>query len=1132
MSSIIHRTQPKPQLYARYLDTVRSAALWDHKAPITIKGQLITASSDSQESSGALLWSELIRKFLKHNPERPLTAESATIDQALRAKLTASSQKIDYDHDRYHLVDQPEVHFFDIFFWLSDLILTCVSWQIGRVALAPLILDQDKDKILEMVNKLKTSIESHTSNSTQAPSRTLSDINSAKIIVGFSQYTIGDFTQSITILEECNYDLPKPDLTIHTEKYDIVLQVLAHTVLALSYESSEAAFATTLDSYKKAASTYGRCLSHLAITAGNEGNEEMHSWAEVGLYRYALISRKASDDQITLEAHRLYHSYSRYWPNSFRYGKRCVFYKSYLRILIDSRKSGKWTPAIMASVSNFASSNMTLSSEIGSIQNKTYWQAWRTEVFGVQRAYEHVLKLSGSFPKSGAINQPVLEFCDLLFEAWRVDGCESEEAKHIIEMLYRATRQTFHSHKILRYLVRLLSAQHAFEEASQALDLYVQLFTKAKEIESPKGSPDPTHLDPGVGSPTDAIEPNDQNGNSMEASDHDSDEDFIETLVFGCRLWIKFLSDPEKAFKLITRASELIEANKAKSRAIDVSLEAQVERFLGLAAGAQAQIADSETRPELHATYLKHLIRAAELDPNSYENLYHLAFAQAELRDIESALVSARKAVDINSNKKIGWHLLGLLTSASKEPRLALDIIDIGLNDEGDDGSENGSGTRTPKRSDVSGTPILGTLTPPINTESPSDIGGTSNGIPSPEGNAYSSTNGSPAHGVSESNSDALSTPRRDTFLNVPSHTKSSSRTSPISTGSPALEQHPNALNDDRLEELEAMMQLRITKNVILESMDGPEVALTDQQALFSYFAQIAPQLRRGSSQQMSPYGIASKSGMASNASVITAADRSEAANVGDHLGSRSRSTIIRRKLIGKKGSTDTSTTPAGSPNKPVSRAISLSLRHPRHGSNSVSEKRSVMASKTSLLKSESGNVALNENQDQSGNELIEGKVSKADKLLQSLWLMSAATFRRWGKMDECLGAIQEAESLDSDEADVWVQYALYKLSISDLNSAIESLSKALSFTDDHISAIVHISRILKEEGSLEVSEGLLETLTISNGWDVPEAWFLLSEIYSLTDRKKRSRDSLIYALNLEQTKPIRPLRFALPRCL
>ncbi|KAH9810668.1 hypothetical protein DFH28DRAFT_1097918 [Melampsora americana] len=1115
MSSIIHRTQPKPQLYARYLDTVRSAALWDHKAPITIKGQLITASSDTQESSGALLWSELIRKFLKHNPERPLTAESATIDQALRARLTASSQKIDYDHDRCHLHDQPEM---------------------GRAALAPPILDQDKEKILEMINKLKASIDSHASNSTQVPSRTLSDINSAKILVGFSQYALGDFTQSITILEECNYDLPKPDVSLHIEKYDIVLQVLAHTVLALSHESSEAVFTTTLDSYKKAASTYGRCLSHLAITAGNEGNEEMHSWAEVGLYRYALISRKASQDQIALEAHRLYHSYSRYWPNSFRYGKRSMIYKSYLRILIDSRKSGKWTPAVMASVSNFASSNTTLSSEMGSIQNKNYWQAWRTEVFAISRAYEHVLKLSGSFPKSGAINQPVLEFCDLIVEAWKVDGCESEETAHVIEMLYRATHRTFHSHKILRYLVHLLSAQHAFEEAAQALDLYVQLFTKAKEIESPKGSPDPTRPDPGVGSPSDAMNSSvNQNGNSMEASDHDSDEDFIETLVFGCRIWIRFLLDPEKAFALITHASELIEANKTKSRPIDKSLEARVERFLGLAAGAQAQLADGETRPELHATYLKHLTRAAELDPNSFDNLYHLAFAQAELRDIDSATVSARKAVDINSNKKIGWHLLGLLTSASKEPRLALDIIEIGLSDDGDDVSENASGMRTPKRNDVSGTPVLGTLTPPINTESPSDLGGASNGISSPESNAYSSANDSPAHErdiSSESNSDALSTPRRDTFLNVPSHTKSSSRTSPNSTGSPALEQQRNGSIDDDVEELEAMMQLRITKNVILESTDGPEVALNDQQALFSYFAQIAPRLKRGSSQQMSPYGTNSKPGMTSIASVTTTADRSEASNTGDQLASRSRSTIIRRKLIGKKGSTDVTTTPTGSPNKPVSRAISSSLRHPRHGSNSVSEKRSVMASKTSLLKSESGNLALNENQDQVGNEMIEGKVSKADKLLQSLWLMSAATFRRWGKMDECLGAIQEAESLDSDEADVWVQYALYKLSISDLNNAIESLSKALSFSDDHISAIVHISRILKEEGSLEVSEGLLETLTITNGWDVPEAWFLLSEIYSMTDRKKRSRDCLVYALDLEQSKPIRPLRFALPRCL
>lgn len=47
----------------------------------------------------------------------------------------------------------------------------------------------------------------------------------------------------------------------------------------------------------------------------------------------------------------------------------------------------------------------------------------------------------------------------------------------------------------------------------------------------------------------------------------------------------------------------------------------------------------------------------------------------------------------------------------------------------------------------------------------------------------------------------------------------------------------------------------------------------------------------------------------------------------------------------------------------------------------------------------------------------------QAARILSRLWLTSAATFRRWGKMDECLGAINEAEDVAGDkDPEVWLQ--------------------------------------------------------------------------------------------------------------
>ena len=46
----------------------------------------------------------------------------------------------------------------------------------------------------------------------------------------------------------------------------------------------------------------------------------------------------------------------------------------------------------------------------------------------------------------------------------------------------------------------------------------------------------------------------------------------------------------------------------------------------------------------------------------------------------------------------------------------------------------------------------------------------------------------------------------------------------------------------------------------------------------------------------------------------------------------------------------------------------------------------------------------------------------KERRLLSELWLMSAATFRRSGKLDQARAAIQEAEVRDEENPNVWVQ--------------------------------------------------------------------------------------------------------------
>jgi len=53
---------------------------------------------------------------------------------------------------------------------------------------------------------------------------------------------------------------------------------------------------------------------------------------------------------------------------------------------------------------------------------------------------------------------------------------------------------------------------------------------------------------------------------------------------------------------------------------------------------------------------------------------------------------------------------------------------------------------------------------------------------------------------------------------------------------------------------------------------------------------------------------------------------------------------------------------------------------------------------------------------------IIAGRSAREKRLLSNLWLTSAATFRRMGKIEQAKAAIQEAEVADEDNEDVWVQ--------------------------------------------------------------------------------------------------------------
>lgn len=108
-------------------------------------------------------------------------------------------------------------------------------------------------------------------------------------------------------------------------------------------------------------------------------------------------------------------------------------------------------------------------------------------------------------------------------------------------------------------------------------------------------------------------------------------------------------------------------------------------------------------------------------------------------------------------------------------------------------------------------------------------------------------------------------------------------------------------------------------------------------------------------------------------------------------------------------------------------------------------------------------------------------------------------------------------------------------------NLALESFQKALVIEIDYTPAMVHLAQhYLKPvppasaptRGHVDLAYGLLMAVTQSQGWDVPEAWYFLAKACALQGRHDREREYLVYALQLQESRCLRPIGTAVPRCL
>ncbi|PWN51062.1 TPR-like protein [Violaceomyces palustris] len=1123
----------KAELYAKELDSSR------------LRGDWAEAISKGKPTS----WPELFRKFSKHNPDRAMTANLAEAEQAIRANIESFHKEEAYT-DASHVSDyshEPSA---------SDSTQFPPSMELGENGIG-----WSSDNVAGLAGRIDELRRSGVNKQAAIP------------IQALALFTLGRDEDAVSLLHEDKFietagAETREDID-QGEIYTLALTLLGFVVYGMANErlnltKSEPGYAPfALAGYAKAIDLHER------IRGGKRANalrglpaDEIERWAEVALYRNALLCVRSGDMTHALNSLRAYQAHAGRWPADFRLPQRNVIYRTYLRTLNRAVDNGTYVdpPALPArSRDDWRSRafHLNVAATVASrvqvrdyeseragreVEQRTFLPAgartvtsrtvskrrpnphrlvrppsvaWSNEVLTVQLAAATSLGRSSDFPRAGQINTAVLDFADELMRGWELNGEQGgEPADEAVDILYSLVRVTFHSQKLARHIFKLLFAAERYDEAKRALDAYIQIVDKGREANAAGAG---AQASEGVGKLANGIDKNGHDDGEAERDkvleDFEDDETYARALILGARSVGTYLKDYTYADKTARKALELLESSKSiKNGPGYTALLALAKRVAGSTRASLAiQLSDPQRRPDLQSEALALLRSSAELDPESSETFFSLAYLQGELRDISSAVFSARKALELEPADIESWHLLTLLLSAQKNYKGALQIAEVALAEaESDDEAVRAGG----------------------------------------------------ANGV----------------INAAS-AKSASFNSPAELLS--VDFPPR-----RSERAESVLRLMMTHNALEEILEGVELAIDGQRDIFTFYHKVFPSGAVSAASASASTGAPrlSISGARPTPSQSGGRLSSILLSEGDGVNGNGNGAIPRRY-----GSMTAMSQVSSNGGPTATRTRSFG-----HGQRAVSQGGAgAGAAIAAKARAEDGN---DESEPTPSSERQALKVRREATLLARVWLMAAASFRRAGKHQQCRTAIQEAERVQPGLADVWVQLALYFYETKQANLAVNSLYKALACQGDHTAASVHLARLFLTEpnlkprtnhdapspsprveeqassmdgtrsrtlggtsktqdqapggaksnyastaearlskvaedlSSVSLAEGLLNSVTTGSGWDCSEAWYFLAKAVKRSGRVKRERECLDYALKLEQSRPVRDLSTSLRR--
>ncbi|CAO1635787.1 unnamed protein product [Sympodiomycopsis kandeliae] len=1188
----------KADQYSKEIDRARLKGEW---------------TSQQLGPSKNLPWTELLRKYAKHNPNETVISAVVTVEQQLRSALIHFYKDEEYT-DLSHDQDDAAPH--------SGSTLFPPNVPHNR---------QGNGWSGHQFEGIDAQLEEHltSAGSHDGLRQGITAIHAYALFAQGKDEDAVAFLHESKFLETVNTDQMRPEEQAY--EYQTALFLLGFVTYGLCNERLHYA-RPTAGYLPFAFAGYARAIELHEQTRGGRRaaalpglpEDEIERWAETALYRNALLSVREGDFSLGINAVRAYQAQITRWPSDFRLCQRNVINRVYLHVLNRAVEQGVYTPppalppksaddwrsqayqrSVVAAVaarvkirdfeseraSNSATPRRTVGVDAKNISSRTTSTRrpnphralrpassfWSNEVLTASRSAALTVERSSEFPRAGQINRSALLLSDELVYSWQLNGEQGgEHADDLIESLYTLTRLTFHSQRISRHLFNALIAAQNFAEAREALELYVSIVDKAREGDAAGSAAlvEESKLrqkeQEEQGYDLEEIKKKEKEeeekpleerenqkdkfrGLSQKAKDTskqvllDADDDatFVRTLLKGARMLVKYLNDPKAGDAMATKALNLMSI-KGKQDKIGADKE-HLARALRVAGQCRAALIAAHPDParlnkvQYEARSL--LEQSLELDPQSSEAWYQLAYIQAEVRDISAAIPSIRRAIELEPADVQSWHLLTILVSAQKDYKAAFRIAEVAL-DEAEEDDE--ADAKAILRSSI---------------------------------------------GVSQ--------PQGDTSKPSAESATATSRTELLSVDYPPT----------RAERDEAILQLMMTQNALEEVIAGADIAIESQKETFQFFHKKLSQYVQPNSTSGSALGGIGRSG--SNTAFAQPQNGANglangATDVSQSVSGLGQSGSTAQHRSGSVGNFGSPLQPLTSGNSPVAAVM------PSATSSSASTAVNGVGSKGKSANGVSSDLSSVDGQGKSGQDaprnpsatLPEGRklyqVKKEQYQLCSLWLMSAATFRRSGRTDEARVAIQEAELVDPGRSEVWTQLALLT-ERSDVKLAVNSLYKALACDADNVAASVHLARIFLEHedavapsttsthsdhaskalpadpnstalhdsslnrsisgtskpntkslhgtqgqfsslseaqtssvaknlSSISLAEGLLISITNNLAWNSSEAWLYLAKVNSKTDRREKARTFLKYALELEEYKFIRALEIAIPR--